>query len=69
MTRGGHMRRAREAAGLTLRELAERSGVAFSHIGALERDARCGNIVTVELLADALGLSIDEYTGHETKKD
>ena len=65
MTRGEHMREARLKAGLTLRELGNISGVQFVTIGRLELGKRAGSIQTIELLADALGLSIDEYTGHE----
>lgn len=65
MTRGEYMRRAREEAGLTVRQLASLSGVSFTHIAAIERGSRVGSIITVELLADALGLTIDEYTGRD----
>lgn len=67
MTRGQHMRACREAAGLSLRELAEMTGVTFTTIHRLEMGYHEGNIVTIEILADALGVSIDEYIGHERR--
>lgn len=65
MTRGENMRKAREAAGLSISELAFRAGTSVSGLGLLERGTNNGNIVTIELLADALGISIDEYIGHK----
>lgn len=69
MTQGECMRKARKRAKLSLVQLSEISGVPNATIGALERDVnRSGTIATIELLADALGLSIDEYVGHEVKR-
>lgn len=70
MIQGEAMRRARKAAGLSGRQLAELSGVAHTTIYLLENphNTRSGMLETVELLADALGLSIDEYVGHEVRK-
>lgn len=68
MTRGEAMRLAREKRGWTQLTLAQLSGVHNRMISKLERGEREGSIVTIELLADALGLSIDEYTGHEVRK-
>lgn len=65
MTRGEYMRKARQRAGLTIRQLAALSGVSANAIGGLERGRRIsGQYMTIEVLADALGLSVDEYTGH-----
>lgn len=61
------MREARLRAGLTLRQLGEKSGVQYGTIWRIEQDRNHGTIQIVELLADALGLSIDAYTGHEVK--
>ena len=69
MTRGQHMRKARKAKGLTLREMSELTGLSYNGISQLELDKRDGSIVTIEMLADALGLSIDEYTGHQVKEE
>lgn len=68
MTRAQAMRAARHRSGLSLRELAEKAKVSFITIHRLETGERCGGIDTIECLADALGLSIDEYIGHEVKR-
>ena len=61
MTRGEYMRKARMDAGLSIVRLAEISGIAQATISLLERKLlRGGWIDTIEILADALGLSIDE---------
>ena len=62
------MRMWRERAGLSQYELADLSGVTQKTIWALEHDKNNGSVTTVELLADALGLSIDEYVGHKVVK-
>jgi len=69
MTRGEYMRKARLDAGLNIVQLSDMSGIAQTTISLLERKSlRGGWIDTIEILADALGLSIDEYIGHEVKK-
>ena len=69
MTRGEIMRMWREKRGLTQPELAKLSGISQVTISALEIGRNSGgNLDTIELLADALGLSIDEYVGHEVIK-
>lgn len=66
MTRWEYMRKARLNAGLSIVRLAEISGIAQTTISSLERKSlRGGWIDTIETLADALGLSIDEYVGHK----
>jgi predicted ATPase/DNA-binding CsgD family transcriptional regulator/DNA-binding XRE family transcriptional regulator len=55
---GEHLRRLREAAGLTQEELAERAGLSRDAIGALERGLRRHpHPPTVRALLDGLGLS------------
>lgn len=69
MTQGEHMRRARKRMGLSIDNLSMMTGIAPATIGALERGTnRSGTIYTIGRLADALGLSIDEYVGHEVVK-
>ena len=69
MTRGETMRKWREKRGLTQPELAKLSGISQVTISALEEGRNSGgNLDTIELLADALGLSIDAYVGHEVIK-
>ena len=65
MTRGEYMRLARKDAGFTLDDLAKASGIYRNTIHLLEKGKSKGNIDTIELLADALGLSVDEYIGHK----
>lgn len=67
MTIGESMRAAREKAGLSRNKLAQKSGVAVSCISVYERDQFEPKISKVEILADALGISIDEYIGHEVR--
>ena len=63
------MRMWREKRGLSQLELAELSGIHQVTISALEIGRNSGgNLDTIELLADALGLSIDEYVGHKIIK-
>ena len=68
MTRGEIMRMHREKRGLSQYELADLSSVTQKTIWALEHDKNNGSVTTVELLSDALGLSIDEYVGHKVVK-
>lgn len=68
MTRGEYMRKARQRAELTIKQLAALSGVSANAIGGLERGRRIsGQYMAIEVLADALGLSVDEYTGHRRR--
>ena len=69
MTRGEIMRMWREKRGLTQCELAKLSGISQATICAVEIGRNSGgNLDTIELLADALGLSIDAYVGHKVVK-
>ena len=68
MTRGEIMRKWRLKRGLTQPELADLSSVTQKTIWALEHDKNNGSVTTAELLADALGLSIDAYVGHKVVK-
>ena len=64
MTRGEYMRAARKEAGWMLSDLADAAGVSRGTLSQLERDMHAGSIETIMLLADVLGLTIDEYVGH-----
>lgn len=65
MTRGEHMRKARKRAGLTIEQLASRAGCAKNTIARCETQNKTMRIDTIELCADVLGISLDEYVGHE----
>jgi transcriptional regulator with XRE-family HTH domain len=65
MTRGEHMKQARKRAGFSQRDLSKASGIHQQTINSLENGYVQGNISTIEMLADALGISIDEYVGHK----
>lgn len=61
-------RRARERKGMSRKRLSELSGIHVDVIQDIEHGHSNPRLSTVELLADALGLSIDEYVGHNVKK-
>lgn len=65
---GEAAKRARERKELTRKELARRAGVPINVVSRFERGKSDPRLSTVELLADTLGLSIDEYVGHFAKK-
>lgn len=65
---GAQMRKAREGKGLTRKALAERSGVSLNTIEYLENGITAGTITTARLLANALGITIDEYVGNNREK-
>lgn len=69
MTQGEYMRRARQQAGMSAVQLSELSGVSKKTIYDLELGySRYGRLDNITLLADALGLSIDEYVGHKVRQ-
>lgn len=65
--RGAKMREARINAGLTISELAYRAGVTPTTVTGSENGQKNPSLSTVILLADVLGISIDEYIGHKPK--
>lgn len=65
MTRGECIKEARTKAGISARELARRTGISHGAILHLEKGHREGRIDTIEFIADALGISIDELIGHK----
>lgn len=67
-TIGNNMRLARKKTNLTLMKLAELSGISYQAINRYEIDKTMPGIDKVEILADVLGISIDEYIGHDAKK-
>ncbi len=61
------MRIVRQESRLTQKALAERAGVSSTVVGMIERGLHQPRLDTLELLADALGIGIDEYIGREVK--
>jgi transcriptional regulator with XRE-family HTH domain len=53
---GDELRRAREKAGLTQEELAERAGVHRTYVSMLERDKKSPTLAVLFRLCDALGV-------------
>lgn len=66
MTVGEAMRAAREKAGLTQSKLSAITGISPTSLNQYEKDKYLPRIDAAEMLADALGISIDEYVGHVT---
>ena len=60
---GPILRACRAAQGWTQRELAERAGVAVATVQCYERGVRAPSLACAELLADALGVTLDQLAG------
>ena len=65
MTKGEYARRARERKYISIKELSFLSGVPKNTISRVEHDLVDPRLSTIELLAEALGVSIDEYVGYQ----
>ncbi|MFC8244795.1 helix-turn-helix domain-containing protein [Streptomyces chartreusis] len=63
---GPAVRSAREAQGISLRELARRIGVSPSFVSQLERNKANASVGTLYSLVEALGLSLDELMVKES---
>lgn len=61
---GKHMARARESLGFTSQELAKQAGISHATVYSLEKGRVSGSMQVIRMLADTLGISIDEYIGH-----
>ena len=61
------MRIVRQESGISQIELARRAGVSSTVVGQIERGLHQPRLDTLELLADALCIGIDEYIGREIK--
>lgn len=68
MTMGQSMKNARKKAGLTQKKLSEISGIPLTSIAKYEGDEVSPTITKVHILANALGISIDEYIGRESSR-
>ena len=61
---GLHLQNARKTAGLTQQELCQKSGLSYSTLAKIERGAiKSPWIFTIQQIAGALGLSLDELIG------
>jgi transcriptional regulator with XRE-family HTH domain len=69
MTVGEAMRAAREKAGLTQNALATITGISPNSLNQYEKDKYLPRVDTAEMLADSLGISIDEYIGHGAREN
>jgi len=65
MPMGERLRKAREAKGLTLQELADKTGLNIATISLLERKPRDPKISSLGKLADALEVSVGFFMGKE----
>ncbi len=63
---GRTVKERREGAGLSLRALAERSGISSSMISDVERGAKSPTVITIVRLAAALGVSAGALVGEGT---
>jgi transcriptional regulator with XRE-family HTH domain len=57
---GEAVRRARNAAGLTQEDLADRAGLDRSYVGGIERGERNPTLVVIAKIAAGLGISLGE---------
>jgi transcriptional regulator with XRE-family HTH domain len=60
MSFGAEVRRRRKAQGLTLEQLAERSGLTFSYLSTVETGKRDPSLSTMRALATALGVALGD---------
>jgi transcriptional regulator with XRE-family HTH domain len=63
MSFGREVRRRRVALGLTLEQLAEKSGLTASYIGTVETGRRDPSLSTVLSLSQGLGVAVSELLG------
>lgn len=62
------MRLAREEAGLSVKELTEKAQIRRSTLSKWENGHGLPRIDSAVLVADALGISVDDYIGHKVKR-
>ncbi len=66
---GQYVRRQRRARGLTLEELADRSGVSKSMLSQIERDQTNPTLATIWRLCDSLGVSVESFFGQDERTE
>ncbi len=62
---GGNVRNARKQARLTQVELAQKTNLSRSHIGAIETNRYNPSLSTLKVIADAVGVSVSALVGEE----
>ena len=67
LTTGQAMRLAREKVGYTQRGLSLAAGLSKNMVNEYEADRMQPSLYSLISLADVLGISIDEYIGHQIK--
>ena len=65
MTIGESMKWSRIKCGYKVKELVEATGITQTSINNMEANRQVPNILFVVALADAMGISVDEYIGHK----
>lgn len=60
-----HVREIRQSKGLSIRQLAELSGISKTHISALENNQTMPTVYTVCCLAIALGVKLADLISYE----
>src|ERR1700753_1358370 len=61
---GKQLQKARQAAGLTQQQLCHQANLSFSTLTKIERGAiKAPSIFTIQAIAEAVGLSLDELVG------
>src|SRR5215203_6178301 len=68
-TLGRRVRELRRGRGLTLEELAERSGVSRAMISKVERGEKNPTLVVAAKLAEGLGITLSEFAGTEERRE
>ena len=63
LTIGKAMRKCRRAKRISQKKLSDASGIEISSISRYEREITFPGILSLVALADALGVSLDEYVG------
>jgi FMN phosphatase YigB (HAD superfamily)/DNA-binding XRE family transcriptional regulator len=64
---GKQLQKARQVAGLTQQQLCHKANLSFSTLTKIERGAiKAPSIFTIQAIADALGLSLDELIGQSS---
>lgn len=66
---GGHVRALRKAQGLTLAELAQRSGVSVAMLSKIERDERNPTVAVTWGIADGLGVPLSRLLGLDEPRE